>query len=501
MEDYGILSIVPAGLSIVLAIYTRNIIFSLAIGIFCGSMILTGFNPFFAITDLMEKRIFVQVSNELNIQVIVVTLAIGGFIQLLDKSGGAHAFSSVITKFISTPVRAQLGAWFAGISVFFTDTGNALIIGPLFKPVFNELKICREKFAFILDSTAAPVSILIPFVGWGVYIMSLIENSYGDAGLPDDAFQVLLNIWPYQFYAFLALASIPMILSTGRDFGPMAKAQENYNLAIKNGTLDAEGDASVEPEAESSKPRMSVVVLPLSVMLVTMSGYIIYYAAVEGMKSTHVRAAIAISYLLASLCCAYLMKKHQNITYNQSMNQFVRGMEKLVLICLILALAWSLSSICKDLQTGAYLASIIGDTIDPNFLPLIVFVLGAIMSFATGTSYGTFAILITIVVPLAHALDAPMVLTLAGVLSGGLFGDHTSPISDTTVLASMGADCPHIDHVSTQLSYALISGSMAILAFTVAGFYQSPMIIFAVFVVQFIVLHGIMRMYGRITLK
>ena len=189
MEEYGILSIVPAGLSIVLAIYTRNIIFSLSIGIFCGSMIITGFNPFFAITDLMEKRIFVQVSDELNIQVIVVTLAIGGFIQLLDKSGGARAFSSIITKFISTPARAQLGAWFAGISVFFTDTGNALIIGPLFKPVFNELKICREKFAFILDSTAAPVSILIPFVGWGVYIMSLIENSYGDAGLPDDELQ------------------------------------------------------------------------------------------------------------------------------------------------------------------------------------------------------------------------------------------------------------------------------------------------------------------------
>ncbi len=496
MEDFGFLSIVPPGLSIFLALYTRNIIFSLAIGVFSGSMIMTGYNPFLALSDLMEKRLFVQVSNELNIQVIIVTFAIGGFIHLLDKSGGARSFSTVITRVISNPFRAQIGTWFAGLSVFFTDTGNALIVGPLFKPVYRRLKISREKFAYILDSTAAPVSILVPFVGWGVYIMSLIENSYADAGINEDAFQVLLSIWPYQFYALLALCLVPMVLMTGRDFGSMATAQENYIKAINEGTLDEE---EAEPEVADEKPRMIVVLLPLSVMLVFMLSYIIYYAYAEGMSSTHVRAGIALSYLLASIACAYLMKKYMDKTYTESMNIFVRGMEKLVLVCLILALAWSLSSICRDLETGAYLASLIGDTINPNFLPLFVFVLGAIMSFATGTSYGTFAILITIVVPLAVAMDAPLVLTLAGVLSGGLFGDHTSPISDTTVLASMGAGCPHIDHVSTQLSYALVAGGMAVVAFIVAGFYQTPEIIIGVLLIQFVVINLIMRIYGKKT--
>ena len=223
MNDYGILSIVPPALSICLAIYTRNIIFSLSVGAFSGSLIIMNFHPFFAVVNLVEEHVFVQLSSGSNTQVIAVMLVIGGFIRMLDKSGGARAFSTIIVKFISNPVRAQLAAWVTGIGVFFTDSGNALIVGPLFKPVFRELKICREKLAYIIDTTASPVIILIPFAGWAVYIMSLIENSYKEVGLTDEPFQVLLGVWPYQFYAILALLSIPMILSTRKDFGPMAK--------------------------------------------------------------------------------------------------------------------------------------------------------------------------------------------------------------------------------------------------------------------------------------
>ena len=172
-------------------------------------------------------------------------------------------------------------------------------------------------------------------------------------------------------------------------------------------------------------------------------------------------------------------------------------MEKMVFICVVLIFAWALSSICNELNTGAYIANLIGDKIDPNFLPLIVFFLGAIMSFATGSSYGTFAILMIIVVPVAHTLGAPMLLTIAAVLSGGLFGDHTSPISDTTVLASMGAGCAHIDHVSTQFAYAFITGVMTMIAFIVAGFVQSPFIIFFIIVVQFVAIKVLMNIFGH----
>ena len=233
---------------------------------------------------------------------------------MLDKSGGSRAFAGVMVKFIGSPVKAQIAAWVTGLSVFFTDSGNALIVGPLFKPVFAELKICREKLAYIIDTTAAPLCILIPFVGWGVYIMSLIENSYAAVGIDGDPIRVLLSVWPFQFYAFLALISIPMILSTGRDFGPMANAQKDYYRAVDTGKL-----IDVPEKKQTENHKISTVILPLSVMLATMVIYMGYFAYMEGIKSVHVRAGICLSYLFASIACGYLMKKHQNKPYDESL--------------------------------------------------------------------------------------------------------------------------------------------------------------------------------------
>ncbi|MBL4602417.1 MAG: hypothetical protein JKY84_06720 [Emcibacteraceae bacterium] len=494
MSDYGILSIIPPSLSILLAVTTRNIMLSLTAGAFSGCLILTGFNPFFAIAELVEDHIFIQITSGSNAQIIIIMFAIGGFIHLLDKSGGAKAFSTVMTRFISNAKRAQLAAWTAGICVFFTDSGNALIVGPLFKPVFKQLKVCREKLAYIIDTTASPVSILVPFISWGIYIMNLIENTYGDVGIEGEPFQVLLSVWPYQFYAFLALLSIPMILSTGKDYGPMARAQANYNKELHN---DPDEQLKTDiPSDIPEKENLSAVLLPLGILLATMAIYMGYFVMTEGVKSIHMRGGILTAYIFAAVACAYLMKKQKNQPYNETFNEYVKGMQNLVFICLLLVLAWSLSSICKELKTGYYIAAIIGDSISPSFIPLIVFSIGAVMSFATGSSYGTFAILLIIVIPVAYTLNAPLELTIAAVLSGGLFGDHTSPISDTTVLASMGADCPHIDHVTTQFSYALIPGTMTFMTFLVSGFYQSPYIIFAMIICQFIVIKTIMRVFG-----
>jgi len=495
MSEYGILSILPPVLSIFLAILTRNIMLSLTIGAFSGALILANFNPFFAIAELVEKYIFIQITSGSNAQIIVIMFAIGGFIHLLDKSGGARAFSTVMARFMSSPARAQFAAWCAGVSVFFTDSGNALIVGPLFRPIFNRFKICREKLAYIIDTTASPVSILVPFISWGIYIMNLIENTYDDVGIEAEPYQVLLSVWPYQFYAFLALLSIPMFLSTGKDYGLMARAQENYNNEIKS-TPQSDIDLN-STVAEDEKTTLSTVLLPLGILLFTMAIYMGYFVVTEGVKSIHMRGGILTAYIFASFACAYLMKKQKNIPYDKCFQEYVKGMQNLVFLCLIMVLAWSLSSICKDLKTGYYLAALIGDSISPSFIPLIVFALGAIMSFATGSSYGTFAILLIIVIPVAYTLNAPLELTIAAVLSGGLFGDHTSPISDTTVLASMGADCPHIDHVTTQFSYAIIPGSMTMLTFFISAYYPSPYIILVVIALQLISIKSIMWFFGK----
>lgn len=496
MDNFPILSLVPPALSIFIAVYTRNVILSLVAGTFVGALIITGFNPFFAAANLMEEHVFTQVASSSNSQILIVILCIGGFVQLIEQSGGAGAFSSVIVKYISDPKRGQLAAWFAGLSIFFTDSGNALIVGPLFRPIFRKLNICKEKLAYIIDTTAAPVSILVPFIAWGVYIMSLIGNVYAELGLTDHPYEVLLSVWPYQFYAILSLLAIPMILSTNKDLGPMAKAQAKYNRAMASDQLDQQ-DTVNKGEITNPNATLATFLIPLGVMVTCLVIFISYFAYTKGIRSIHINSGICLSYIFASMSCAYMMRKQNNTPYKDSLNHFMAGMEKLVSVCLILVLAWSLSSICKELETGIYLASLIGDSISPSLFPAIVFLIGALMSFATGSSYGTFALLMISVVPVAHSLDASLTLTIAAILSGGLFGDHTSPISDTTVVASMGADCNHIDHVSTQFYYASFVGLLTFISFVVVGFYESEFVILAMILLQFILITGIMKRFGQ----
>jgi len=491
MEDYGLLSLVPPVLTVLLAMWTRNIVVSLGLGVFSGSLILSDYNPFAATLDLIETRIFVEISTPSNIQIIFTMMAIGGFIKLLEESGGAKAFARGMTRLITNAKRAQFSTWVSGLAIFFTDTGNALIIGPLFRPIFRELKICKEKLAYILDSTAAPICILIPFIGWGAYIMGLIEQAYIDSGLTEPSLSVLVNVMPYQFYAILTLASVLFFILGGRDFGPMRKAQEQYQL-------DENVETPIE-ETEDTIPPISLFAVPLIVLLGLIAGLLTWYAMNDDLTSVHVRSTLTIAYIAASLACAYLMYKHQGISLNDSLSTFVKGTETMVFVVIILIFAWSLSSVVKDLGTAQTLSVLVGQGITPSVFPALVFLLGAVISLATGSSWGTFAILMALAVPVAHSVGAPMYLTVAAVLSGGLFGDHTSPISDTTVLASIGADCPHIDHVTTQFYYALVAGSVAFVTFLIAGIYPTPLIVIPALVLLFILIQVINRNYGALT--
>lgn len=491
MVDYGLLSLVPPVLTVILAMWTRNIIVSLGLGVFSGSLILTDYNPFAATLDLIETRIFVEISTPSNIQIIFTMMAIGGFIKLLEASGGARAFARGMTRLISNAKRAQLSTWMSGLAIFFTDSGNALIIGPLFRPIYRELKICKEKLAYILDSTASPICILIPFIGWGAYIMGLIEKAFIDTGLTEPSLSVLVNVIPYQFYAILTLASVLFFILGGRDFGPMRRAQEQYQ--------PDENVTASSKETEDDTPPISLFVAPLTILLGLIAGLLSWYAMKDELTSVHVRSTLTIAYIAASLACAYLMNKHQRTSLNDSLSIFVKGTETMVFVVIILILAWSLSSVVKDLGTAQTLSVLVGQGINPALLPALVFLLGAVISLATGSSWGTFAILMTLAVPVAHATGAPMYLTVAAVLSGGLFGDHTSPISDTTVLASIGADCPHIDHVTTQFYYALVAGSVTFVTFLFAGIYPTPFIVIPALVLLLITILVINRNFGAVT--
>jgi len=493
MQDYGFLSIVPPLLTIAVALYSRNVLVALMIGIASGSFIIADFHLFDMMLNAIEDQVLAEFTNGTQSQVIITMMVIGGFVKLLEVSGGAKAFAIKMLTVVSTRARAQLLAWLSGLGIFFTDSGNALIIGPLYRSVFDEFKLCREKLAYILDTTSSPISILIPFIGWGAYIMSLIEKSYAEVGLTENEFSVLINVIPYQFYAFLALLTIPIVIYTGKDYGPMKRIQSEYLEATK---FMAAGSPDTPAEEPDKKTPLGMFLYPLGVMLARVIGLVSWHATHGGITGAHIRSTLILSYLTASFTCMEMMRRHQGITYTESLGTFIKGAESLVYVSIILVMAWSLSSVTSDLHTADYLASLIGDSVSPIYFPMIVFALGALISLSTGSSYGTFAILMAIAVPVGFDLGASMYLTIAAVLSGGLFGDHCSPISDTTVLASVGADCNHLSHVVTQGAYAGITGVVTMAAYWMAGVYQTPYVLLIAIVLLFVAMTTAMRLFG-----
>jgi Na+/H+ antiporter NhaC len=508
MNDYGFLSVIPPLLTIFVALYSKNVLLALVCGILSGSFIIADFNPFYALVDAMENHVLKEVSSGAQVQVILIMFIIGGFVKLLEVSGGARAFASKLTLLVTSRAKAQLLVWFSGLAIFFTDSGNSLIVGPLYRPVFDRFKICREKLAYIIDTTSSPISILIPFIGWGAYITALIEKSYTEIGLEENAFSVLINVIPYQFYAFLALATVPILIILGKDYGPMLSSQralensEDNNVSSPNDVLVnklVKNEPIVNHTASVSGPQAKVglFLYPLGVMLLLVAGLITWHATHGGLSSVHIRSTLAIAYLTASLTCMEMMRRHQSKSYSESLSVFIKGAESLVYISIVLVLAWSLSSVTKDLHTANYLASIFVGHIAPMYFPMIVFALGAVISLSTGSSYGTFAILMSIAIPVGFELGASMYLCIAAVLSGGLFGDHVSPISDTTVLASAGAECEHLSHVTTQGAYAVVTGLVALLAYGLAGAYESVYVLPVAILLLFFAMYILMKLYGR----
>lgn len=494
--DWGLWSLLPPVVSLIVALRTRHVVLALTAGCLSGLLpvaianatadgltattlsigVLDGF------LDFVRKGIYGQVSKASNAQILVLIFMIGGFVGLLEKSGGTLAFAQSMTRRVRTPRQAQLATWAGGLAIFFSDVGNTLILGPLFRPVYDRLGISREKLAYIVDSTAAPVCVLIPFIGWGVYITGLLEGGSADLATDTAAslaaasgplwdaedgqlkgFQTLLALLPYQLYPLMTLLTVPVVILLGRDFGPMRHTKPVPHRA--------------EDATETGLSAGSVL-FALGLLLGAMVALMLYFTATEGeLKGATIRVTIAAAYTVATAGAGLALWRSGVFTPSKSFTAFRDGMGRMMPMAIIIVFAWTLGDLCKEMGTGAFISQSVAGGLPPELLPLGVFIAGAAMSFATGTSFGTFAILIPIALPLIGDLDAPMLVTLAAVLSGGIFGDHTSPISDTTVLSSMGAGTPHADHVTTQLPYATIVGVSAAAAFTVAGFTESPIAI------------------------
>ena len=506
-DRFGLFTLIPPIVAIVLAFITKNVVISLFIGVLSGGFILnlTGFNVFGALTqaflDFIDRALH-SLADPWNAGIIMQVLVIGGVINLVAKMGGAKAIAEALAKKAKTAKSTQLITWFLGICVFFDDYANSLIVGPIMRPVADKMKISRERLAFIIDATAAPIAGLAIISTWIGLEVSLISEGFETIGVEASGFGVFLQTIPYRFYNILILAFIVITTITLREFGPMRKAEI---AARKSKDLAGEEVVATSSHMDELEPKEGVklsiwnAIVPIGALIISSvvafyySGYstimagddtaiqaiitnspLSFKAILETFAASDASVALFQSALFASIVAIIMSVCKKIFTISEAIEAWVDGMKGLIITGVILILAWSLGSVIKELGTAQYLVEALNGAIPAFLLPSLIFVLGAVISFSTGTAYGTMSILMPLAIPLAYKINPEMsfvIVSTSAVLTGAIFGDHCSPISDTTILSSMGAGCNHIDHVKTQMWYALFVAAITILfGYIPAGF-------------------------------
>ena len=499
-EKFGFWTILPPIIAIALAFITKNVVISLFIGTLSGCFLLqiTGSNPFMAIIQAFldfVQRALNSLADPWNAGIVLQVMVIGGVISLVSKMGGAKAIAESLAKKAKTPRSAQLITWFLGVLVFFDDYANSLIVGPIMKPVADKMKISRERLSFIIDATAAPIAGIMIVSTWIGLEVGLIKDGFTLIGQEVDAFGVFLRTIPYRFYNILILIFVVATSLLLRDFGPMRKAEINARKgyisdASKEITLDKDVEDEMAPK-EGVKLSVWNAIIPIGALMISalISFYYSGYTAImggedvvlqnlmttspasftairEAFSASDASVALFQSALFASIVAIFMAVCKKIFTFSEAVEVWIDGMKGLIITGVILILAWSLSSVIKELGTAAYLVKLLSSSIPQFLLPSIIFILGAVISFATGTAYGTMGILMPLAIPLSYSISPEMGYVIVGtsaVLTGAIFGDHCSPISDTTIMSSMGAGCDHISHVRTQMPYALSVAAITIL--------------------------------------
>jgi len=493
MQETDISSLLPIIVTLVLSLTTRNVVIGLFAGVLTGVFMINGMQPLDTLGVMVKDHLVPQLTDSYNAGVLVLLVFIGGFVALMEQSGGGEAFANKVTDWISTKCKAQVAAWLGGGVIFFSDLGTPLIVGPVFRPMFEKLKISRQKLAFILDSTSSPVAILIPFIGWGVYIMGLLQKEFTALGLTISDWQAFINAIPFQFYAFLAIFIVPLVAIKKLDFGPMAEAEVQAQKANFTGKSEQTLTAFTHKNAKAC-----FVWAPLLVMAIVLISMLAPLGfPFEKVAGSSFRAALSSAYFFAALTLLILMAIYSVRSLSDGIAVYLKGMGNMMPVAIILILAWALSGVGKELGTAAYIAELAQSGFPSWLVPAIAFLLAAIISFATGSSWGTFAIMMPLVIPTAIAIDAPLFACIGAVLSGGLFGDHCSPISETTILSSTGAGCDQFEHFRTQLPYALLNGGIALISFVIAGSFESSVVLLGALSVQVCLVYALAKWHNN----
>ncbi len=487
--NFGFWSLVPPLVAIIMAIKTRQVFISLLTGIFLGYLVIHQhlWNAFLATIDSLVN-VF---SSAGNTRTIMFCALVGALILLMQLSGGVNGLIAYMNEKLDKSsnddpkkknILIQFYAFVMGILIFVESSISVLTVGTVFRPIFDKMKISREKLAYIADSSSAPSCILIPFNGWGAYIMGLLVLE-GFAS----PFKILMSSISFNFYPILTLFFVIYIIFSQKDWGPMKEAE----LRVKEtgAVLSENAQPTVSDEISGVEPHKKAVfkpfnmLIPLLIMVLFMPVMLIYTGSKEselsfslsfdylidaigkGSGSTSVLVSVIISIGVA--CLLYGFQKI--LTPKEMIDSILKGVAGLIPLALLMMFAFAINTVCRDLQTGIYIAETTKEWLTPTLVPALLFAISCFIAFSTGTSWGTFSIMISIAIPMASTLQIDPALAIGAVLGGGVFGDHCSPISDTTIISSMAANTDHIDHVRTQLPYAMVTGITSFVLYIILG--------------------------------
>lgn len=524
MEHFGMWGIIPPLLTITLAFVTKDVIVSLFLGILSGCVIAAGGNPALALmnaTDLFAASL----SDGWNIRIFLFCALLGALVGMLSKTGSAQAFGTWVSKKLKTRTGSQFVTFLFGIIVFIDDYFNSLTVGTVMRSINDKNKVSRAKLAYILDSTAAPVCILAPVSSWVVTVMSIVRDAEGFDKLGISDLEFFIRAVPYNLYALTTLLMVACIIFFKRDFGPMRASELS---AQKTGVLWNEekygvisGDIKEEKTVRAKAVDMLFPIVLLIVCALVFFPLVTYLNAVDGENISSLMQAIhsmslreafintdssyalfyAIIFTLVFTYVYYLARRLMNL---KEASQAVRdGIKSMIPALIILVMAWSIGTVIRSspadggLGLGRYLSeAVVGSGFPLWIIPAVVFVLSAVIAFATGTSWGTFGIMIPLVMPIvvgliqgqgqnpAESLNS-VFICISAVLGGAVFGDHASPISDTTILSSTGASCPHLEHVATQMPYALFAALCSFAGFIAGSIFMNPLASWAAVLIIF----------------
>ncbi len=456
--EHGIVSVIIPLFTIIVAIWSKDVVISLLGGAFFGFLALNGYNPASAFIALFDGVVGLF-SEGWIVKTIIFIMLVGSIMEILSRSGAVDEFVDFLSQKaqkIDSPRGAMMLAYVIGLVIFIESSITVMVASIVAKPLCDKNGVSREKLAYICDSTSAPVCSMLPLNGWGALLLGLITASIASGVIAGDPIKILLEALLFNFYAIFTIIMVFAVIYKDINIGPMKNALPKPYV----------------PSSAQTKPNPKPwnMVLPLVVLIgaVPVGLYLTGDGDIfKGSGSTSVYYAVIITLLFTYI---YFVSK-KLITHKDYFESVYNGLGDMIPITIVMILAFLIGKVTGDLGTAKYLASMVGGTISPAVIPLLIFLLSSVMAFATGTSWGTFSVMMPIALALGGAMDIEPALMVATVISGGVFGDHVSPISDTTIISSMAAGCENIDHVNTQLHYALIAAGLSAIAFLIAGFF------------------------------